>query len=184
MKPDLNIVDATFCMERMGPRGGDIFPMGLIMAGADSGCTDYAGMQIMGYSIDEVRHLDLFLKKEGTAADKIRILGESIESVKRPFKKVMLENILADDIEIKKSDECSSCYNALILSLSVVKEKKNKLKIHIGSKPVINNISNEDFIFGNCAIKASGGKGIPVKGCPPYPFELNRLLETKGGINH
>ena len=37
IRPHLNVVDAISCMERMGPRGGDIVRMDLVMAGGDSG---------------------------------------------------------------------------------------------------------------------------------------------------
>ena len=43
IKPHINILDCITCMERMGPRGGDLVNLGLILAGKESGAVDYVG---------------------------------------------------------------------------------------------------------------------------------------------
>ena len=49
-------------MERMGPRGGDLVKLGLIMAGSEAAEVDYVGSQIMGYAVSEVKHLEQYLE--------------------------------------------------------------------------------------------------------------------------
>jgi uncharacterized protein (DUF362 family) len=78
-------------MERMGPRGGDVFEMNLLVAGRDHGEVDYVGISIMGYSVDEVKHLKYHLEKNRLDTRLIQVVGEKLEDVKRPFQKVRME---------------------------------------------------------------------------------------------
>lgn len=179
IKPTLNIIDATTCMERMGPRGGDLLQLDSIIAGVNSGITDYVGMLVMGYELDEVKHLKMFIEENEIDIDDIQIIGTPIDEIKRSFKKVNLSNIENMNLDIESLDACSSCENAFLLSVSCAENinLKNK-KIFLGSKQTNNeNTSEKETVaFGKCAIKNMQNADYKIYGCPPYPFELGRQL--------
>jgi uncharacterized protein (DUF362 family) len=174
----LNIVDAISCMERMGPRGGDIVKLNLIMAGESRAEVDYVGSLIMGYDISEIKHLEYYVKVNGIDLEKIENVGEEIENVKYPFKKVKMENIIQKKIRVHNKNACSSCMNAFLLSCSFLYGTlTNDVDMYLGSRVEENgNSGSMKIAFGNCCPKdMSCDKRI--KGCPPYPFTLGDYLK-------
>jgi uncharacterized protein (DUF362 family) len=84
--PDFAIVDGIIGMEGNGPTQGSPKPSGVLILGDDPVAVDATCARVMGL-IPE--HID-YLAKAGALlghleADKIRQLGESIESVRTPF---------------------------------------------------------------------------------------------------
>jgi uncharacterized protein (DUF362 family) len=181
IKPDLNIVDCTDCMERMGPKGGDIVKLNTILVGIESASVDYIGMKIMNYSLDEVNHLKLFIESNMIDISNIQTLGNSIEEVMYKFKKADLNNIFDKKKNIINHDACSSCMNALILSLQLAGEiNLDNKTIYLGSK--FNQCDYNEtkrVAFGKCCIKNLKDFDYKVIGCPPYPFELKKIIESK-----
>jgi uncharacterized protein (DUF362 family) len=177
VKPRLNIIDCISCMERMGPRGGDIVNLNLIMAGEDSAETDYVGMQIMGYNLDEIKHLKYYIEANHIDLNKIEVVGEKIKAVRRKFKKVRMETIIPKKIRIHDKNACSSCMNALLLSFQFLEKEITKdIDLYLGDN-IDNKIIDESVIgFGNCCNKSNKFRRS-IKGCPPYPFDLKRILE-------
>lgn len=87
IRPSLNIVDCVSCMERMGPRGGDMVILNLIIAGGNRAEVDYIGSKIMDYSLDEVNHLKYYLAENRVDLNQIEVVGEKVDAVKFAFKK-------------------------------------------------------------------------------------------------
>ena len=87
VKPRLAVVDGLIGGEGH-ERAGKPVPMNLVIAGLDPVAVDTVGATIMGINVDNIKHIKLAAKKElGTCnLDQIRILGESLEKVKRKFK--------------------------------------------------------------------------------------------------
>jgi uncharacterized protein (DUF362 family) len=181
VKPDLNIVDCIDCMERMGPKGGDIVKLNTILAGRESALVDYVGLKIMNYDLDEVNHLKLFIDSNKINVDDIEIIGNVIEDVKYNFKKANLSNIIDKKLKIVNNDACSSCMNALILSLQLAGDVDLTDKtIYLGSRFENNNLDeNKKIAFGKCCIKSLEKFDYKVIGCPPYPFELKKIIESE-----
>ena len=179
IKPALNIADAIECMERMGPRGGDPVHLDLIMAGREAAEVDYAGCQIMGYAVSEVKHLEYFLDVNKVDTDRIEITGERIEDVHYPFKKVNLAQVLPREIIIHSRNACSACTNALLLSCQLLEKKPTgAADIYLGSLPDETVPAKGIRIgFGNCC-PADAGFNRVIKGCPPYPFALREYLQS------
>ena len=92
IRPDLNVVDAISCMERMGPRGGDVVRMDLLLAGEDPAEVDCVGCAVMGHGLDEVRHLKRSVDARGIDPAGIETAGERVGDVRRPFRKAALSN--------------------------------------------------------------------------------------------
>jgi uncharacterized protein (DUF362 family) len=186
IKTHLNIVDAIVCMERMGPRGGDPVRLDMILAGANPWEVDIVGSRIMGYTLDEVGHLKQYLESNGideAMMNQIEVRGASIEEVRYPFRKVAMDSIIPQEFKVHNINACSSCMNALILSSSFLESKpKSKLDVYLGSI-IPDDAAQSEFklAFGNCC-KPDSGCDRKINGCPPYPFELNRVLKENGII--
>lgn len=178
IQPHLNIVDCISCMERMGPRGGDIVKLDLIMAGASSVEVDYIGSLIMCYEISEVKHLGYSIECRGIDVNTIKAVGERIEDICHPFKKASLERIVPEGFNIHNRNACSSCMNAFLLSCQLLEEyQQENINVYMGEL-VEGDISPNGlkFAFGNCCPKDIVFDKR-IKGCPPYPFALRDCLK-------
>jgi len=181
IKPALNIVDCTHCMERMGPRGGDIIDLDLVMAGRDCAETDYIGCRIMGYTIEEVKHLEYYIQTNNVDLSRIEIAGEKIEDVQHSFRKVEMDRIVPKGFRIENKNSCSACMNAMLLSCQFLGEGKNNIAadIYLGSDIKTRESAGRSQVgFGNCACRNRNFE-IEVKGCPPFPFALKEKLESR-----
>lgn len=180
IKPALNIIDCTECMERMGPRGGDIVKMNLIIAGGDCAEADYVGCRVMGYMPEEVKHLAYYLKMNNVDLNKIEIKGERIEDVKYNFKKVEMDRLIPAGFRIEDKNSCCACMNALFLSCQFLEGNTDFMAdIYMGSGNNSKNGTGRLQIgFGNCACR-SGNFDAKIKGCPPFPFALKEALDDK-----
>jgi uncharacterized protein (DUF362 family) len=186
IKPNLTIVDGTSCMERMGPHGGDIVTLNLLLAGRHSWEVDCIGCQVMGYGIDEVRHLRYYLESNNITNEQtgsIKVCGNTIEDVKHPFKKIHVERIIPPQWTIHQTNACSACMNAFLVSCMLLEHRTEKeAHVYIGSKhEEMCGTDGIRVIFGNCACDnfppGKGDGGIfYLRGCPPYPFELKQRL--------
>ena len=174
---DLNIVDAVTCMERMGPRGGDLLNMNLIMAGKNAWEIDAAGAQVMGFPPSEIKHLKYYMENNGLD---LKILGNTIEHVARPFKRVDLAGLAPENFSIHNRDACSACMNAFLLSCRVLEKlPEEQAEIFMGSSlPEEKNSENLKIAFGNCC-QAELECDIRIKGCPPFPFALGEKMKIE-----
>lgn len=89
VKPDLIIVDGIVGMEGMGPTIGSPVEMNLILAGEDVVAVDTVGSAVMGFSTEEVKHLQLAGEARLGVNDleRIEIKGEDLKAVSRPFQR-------------------------------------------------------------------------------------------------
>ena len=99
---NLTIVDGTRAMEAMGPHGGEVFDLNLLLAGANAAEVDCVGAVIMGFSIAEVNHLAMFLDHNGIDPNTITTAGISLDLAIRPFKRVSIDSILPPNHNCKK----------------------------------------------------------------------------------
>ena len=180
IRPHLNIVDAISCMERMGPRGGDTVGLNLLMAGESSAEVDCIGCAVMGYDIEEVRHLKYFIEESGIDPGGIEVVGENIEDVRHPFRKVTLDSIVPGNFSMHNRDACSSCVNAFLLSCSLLDGvPSDSVDVYMGSKTEEGASSSAMKIaFGNCCPQ-DRRYDIRIPGCPPYPFALKERLKDR-----
>ena len=180
-KPTLNIVDCINCMERMGPRGGDVVKMNLLIAGYDRGEVDCIGSRIMGFSPDEVKHLRYYIHRNQIDARSIETTGERVDEVRRPFSKARVDGVIPECFNLYNENACSSCMNAFLLSCEFLKQECSiAFDIFMGEKAAQKYESdNLKIAFGSCAVKRRFNYDEVVRGCPPYPFELRNLIERR-----
>lgn len=178
IRPHLNVADAIACMERMGPRGGDIVRMDLVLAGEDPAEVDCVGCAVTGHGIDEVRHLKMIVEARGIDPARIGTAGERIEDVRRPFRKAALDNIVPGKFRLRNRDACSSCVNAFLLSCGLLgREPGRDADVYVGSTLEEHNPSDAMAIaFGNCC-PGDREYDLRIPGCPPYPYALKERLE-------
>jgi uncharacterized protein (DUF362 family) len=85
LEPKFVVMDATVSMEGNGPNRGIAIPMNLVLASNDLLATDKLCTEIMGIDwadIGYLRFVDKHLQREKTEN---QIIGEDIETLKRPF---------------------------------------------------------------------------------------------------
>ncbi len=177
----LHVVDAISCMERMGPRGGDLVELGLIMAGGSAAEVDYVGTRIMGYQLSEVKHLERYIAVNQVDLSRVEVVGRKIEEVQYPFKKVKLENIIPKEFTVHNRNACSSCMNAFLLSCQVLQEGiPEAFDIYMGDR-IEEDLPPErrKIAFGNCC-PSNPAFEKRLRGCPPYPYLLRDYLKTCG----
>jgi uncharacterized protein (DUF362 family) len=86
LRPALTVIDGFVGMEGRGPVDGTPVQMNLIIAGKDVVATDATAARIMGFNPYEITHIRKAFEK-GLGSSEAQILGEKLETVKRPFKR-------------------------------------------------------------------------------------------------
>lgn len=86
--PNLAIIDGYTAMEGNGPVSGTPVDMGTVIASTDPLAADTVGAYIMGFDPDDIGYLH-YIKMAGMGEgdiDKIEIVGERLEDVRRKFR--------------------------------------------------------------------------------------------------
>ncbi len=181
ISPDLNVVDAISCMERMGPRGGDQVRLDLVMAGANAGAVDWVAAQVMRYLPEEIAHLNHFAEQTGMNAEDVVVCGESVESVAHPFKRATVAQIVPSCFTVHERGACSACMNAFLLSCQLLQHTPGRrVDVYLGADVAeVDEGAASSIAFGNCC-PGTLDADLRVRGCPPYPFALGETL-TKAG---
>jgi uncharacterized protein (DUF362 family) len=190
LKPNLIVIDGTIAMEGDGPVAGTPVDLNLIMAGTDAVAVDTIAARIMGIDPEEVAPLAWAKKMDFGVWDEkeIRILGNSISEVFRPFKRSCAPlKIDAKKIDFIDGQACNACRDGLRIALERLKasgvdlEKLPQLKISLGSKASLEDSENcVQMPIGNCQNQY---KHLPnfVPGCPPPTFLMaDQIREMLG----
>ncbi len=183
--PELTVMDATVCMEGLGPNSGTPVGLGLILASTDTVALDTVATMIMGVDPQEVRHLQMAGQQGLGCGDlaQIEVMGCAIEEVKRPFKRLRLsaEHYRRFGIDIVESGACSGCQHFLE-GMFVRFEREDRLEALRGKTLVYGQTvrppaqcERELLLVGTCTRKFKElGRYIP--GCPPHPEDFKKFL--------
>lgn len=88
LPPQVTIIDGFVAMEGRGPVHGNPVKMDTIIASVDPVAADSVSAQVMGFKPDEIDHIKWSHETGiGTMTD-IELVGETIDSVKRNFKRM------------------------------------------------------------------------------------------------
>jgi len=87
IKPDLTVIDGFIAMEGRGPVSGNPVKMDLIIVGRDPVATDAVAATIMGFDPNSIYHIKRAAEKKIGDMENVEVLGETIEGVKRQFKR-------------------------------------------------------------------------------------------------
>jgi uncharacterized protein (DUF362 family) len=86
LKPALTVIDGFVGMEGEGPVDGTPVQMNLIIAGTDPVATDATAARVMGFNPYEIKHIRKAYEK-GLGNTEAQVLGEKLETVRKPFKR-------------------------------------------------------------------------------------------------
>ena len=189
-KPVLEIIDATWCQEGIGPVLGDPVHMGLIIGSRDLTACEAAAGRLMGYEPQEVP-----ITREAAArgfgeadAAAIQIRGCGIESAARRFVRAAEARLrgVPDDFRLVSGPgTCTGCRNTAVTTLAGLSDKQC-----LSGKTLIVGPCNElpegctpqnTVCMGNCALNTAGRAfGIPGDpGCPPYDLDAFEALLSR-----
>jgi uncharacterized protein (DUF362 family) len=87
LKPTLTVIDGFTAMEGRGPTGGTPVKMDTIIAGADPVATDATTSRVMGFDPHTIGHIRRAYDKSLGEIDKIEVIGDEIDAVKKQFKR-------------------------------------------------------------------------------------------------
>jgi len=101
LKPKFAVMDATVAMEGNGPNRGIPVPMELLLASNNLLAIDKVSTEIMGINWTDVGHLRLINKH--SQPREMRIIGEKIEALRRPFLRPYLDLAVKAQRRVYKS---------------------------------------------------------------------------------
>ncbi len=195
-KPDLTVVDGVVGLEGDHAEEGTPVPMGLIFAGRDVVAVDEVVCAVMGLEPLEV-DINRVAHEQGLGEgdlSKICVLGESIESVRRPFKKpdIVLDSELFPGLKIIAGEYCRSCEYYTRRGLDKLKDAgwfdgEHELTIVLGKEPEVpDDIPGKVIMLGDCCLGSESVKRLRnhllldgrlqmVYQCPPMQFRIRAL---------
>jgi uncharacterized protein (DUF362 family) len=185
--PELTVMDGTIAMEGNGPVSGNPVGLGLIMASTDTVACDAVACKIMGFEPEEIDYIK-FAQEQGLGCcdiSKIKVLGERLSDVVRPFKRISLnhEKLKELGINLISCDACSGC-NHVVMSYLVGLEEKGKLQelsgytiVYGQSAYIPEEVKDKVIKLGVCTRNLTGAEGIYIPGCPPHPHHINEKIE-------
>ncbi len=110
---DLTFVDGVIAMEGQGPHAGTPLEMNLFLAGAETVAVDAVTSYVMGFETIEIPAVRI-AATEGLGErdiDKIEILGEPADSVRKFFKRPMNDPIgLIAGVNVVVQQTCPGCF--------------------------------------------------------------------------
>lgn len=189
LRPHLSLVDATVCMEGLGPSAGTTRRLDLVLAGADAFAVDAVACALMGRRAADVPHL----RMGGERGLGVLDLGsidvepanwrEHAVSFSAPPANLAIK---FEGLQILDKQSCSACQSTLLLFLK--KYGDRLLDYFPGERPVTIAIGrgHEDvpegtLCIGNCTARHKG-RGVFVPGCPPVGSNiLAAIAQRKEG---
>jgi uncharacterized protein (DUF362 family) len=174
--PDLVLFDGTWAMEGLGPMYGIPFALNLILATRNVVAGDAVAGHIMGFEPGELLVTKMAYERGlgEMNLDKIPVVGEPLESVKRRFKRVGEDDrIIYPNVQIVHSEgTCTGCKVAIMSSLFDMKNKgildqAEGFTFITGDVELPYGIPEDNVVaVGICVPKEKRGKRWS-KGCPP-----------------
>lgn len=182
VRPHFAVVDGLVGMEGLWEYPDDCVPLGLVGASRDPVALDTVFAQIMGFSAEEVMHLQYCERKGlGVASlEAIEVVGAPVAEVRHPFRPAfeVLRNRYPG-LKVLAEKACTGCTNEFISTLIYIREAQQVEKLK--DLTVIMGEGTEDFrgekavVIGKCARK--GKEDLPfVPGCPPALDDITKMV--------
>jgi uncharacterized protein (DUF362 family) len=190
---DLNVMDALVAQEADHATEGRPVEMGLVLASTDAVALDAVASAVMGLVPDEVDTTRLASEAGLGEADlsNIEVVGESIESVRRPFARpdIELSEAKFPGLRVYAGDYCRSCSYYIRRGLDRLKDEglldeQHPFAIIVGKDPEVpDDIACPVAILGDCALASESvkplrdrlllrGKVNALYACPPMEFRI------------
>ncbi|GAB4364833.1 MAG: hypothetical protein Kow009_01590 [Spirochaetales bacterium] len=189
-KPHLTLVDGLICGEDYGPIYTSPIKMDLIVASHDVVAVDAVCSKIMGIDPDEVP-ITRLAHTEGIGVgdlSQIEVVGQSIESVRKNFRRTAIWNPVGfhKNVKIFAGGACRFCLaqvGAAVkrLQLDGELDSLEEICVIIGHRaPAPVRKFKNTYIIGDCA-RDSKVEGEFIGGCPPLPSVqiVHKFLQHK-----
>ncbi|KYK29566.1 MAG: DUF362 domain-containing protein [Theionarchaea archaeon] len=183
IKPCYAVIDGRVAMEGLGPIAGEPVDMNVLVCSPDLVAADTVARILMGFSREEVSHIELASNLGLGVSDihSIEVVGEPLKSVMREFKKPWIEAASFENITVVDGDACSGCVTECMNYLLQNKEKLMSLgsvTVVLGPKGVKNlkDTGGKVLAFGNCVKNLD--TDFIVEGCPPLGYEIGNVLQV------
>lgn len=199
-RPDLTVIDGIIGQEGDHAEQGTPVEMGIIIAGCDVVAVDAVAAKVIGYEPAEIETIRVADEHGLGQADLhlIQVVGESIESVRRPFAKpdIELDFERFPGLRIIAGDYCRSYQYYVRRGLDRLEsagffDGEGELTIIIGKDPPVpDRLPGRVVMMGDCCLNSVSvrrlrdhlfldGRLKTVYACPPMEFRI-RALELAG----
>lgn len=179
VRPTLTLVDGLIAGQGYGPIYTEPIQMNVVLASTDVVAIDAVAAAIMGFDPFEIP-LTRLGHTEGIGIGdlaRIEVRGESIENVRRFFKRPIWWNPIgaAKNVRVFAGGACRFCLAQVGAALTRLQlegklDKLEDICVIIGSNPPVPRKSYTNvFIIGDCAKKDCSIPGTFIGGCPPLP---------------
>lgn len=194
VKPDLCVVDGILAMEGIGPVLGDPVEMNLIITGYDPVAVDAVTSAVMGFEPMDYGCV-YSAAQTGVGIDdlnQIEIVGESISSVERRFKRSL--EAISERIPYPEGfqvviDEkaCTGCRNQVLSSLVDLNDvglldRAAGWCVVAGKIDKLPDVSRDKLLLVGACTARFRREGTFVEGCPPNSTDVTRGLGIKEAL--
>ena len=185
VRPDLSLMDATICMEGMGPGSGTTVGLNLLLASDDSVALDSVAAEVMDIRPLEVNAIRVAAQLGVGEADlsRIEVVGEPIEAVRRRFERPF-EAWLREYPQVTLIGEnvCSGCQMNVGVALQQVAADSDpgELNLVMGSAE---SAPEDAIVIGQCAHGHRAGRTF-LPGCPPTVDRIAEAIREKARGRH
>jgi len=191
--PDLVLADSIVAGEGQGPMLASPVELGVMVGGANGVAVDSIACALMGFEPGEIDHLR-YLEEAGVgplARKDIEIVGESVESVARDFKRPSTDMVgVHPEIRFFGGEEkcCGNgCKGMIRCGLDAWLERRPETMREMniiagkGVDPPRDLDRRRTLVVGDCAAEhAHLGRYLP--GCPPLPMDTAFTIQKYQGL--
>jgi uncharacterized protein (DUF362 family) len=183
--PAIVLLDAMVVMEGMGPLIGDPRRVGAVLACEDALAADLVGLELIGFTAQDVPHIKLAAIKQGRPAFSLADIDvdrDLLASIRTPLRPAIPEDISSSYpyFRLTHEDACSACDSTVMAFLKTYGAGyagKDEVQIVLGKGVTEDEIKlARCVILGNCAAKHRK-RGTFLTGCPPIPSDIKKALE-------
>ena len=203
--PDLTIIDGIYSLEKGPIVTGKAYRKDLLVASTDMFAADVVGSRLMGFSPEEIGHLNDFASRNNRniKGTDLEIAGEPLEVPDKPYQwdwkwkeddsgPTAFARRGITGVFYPKYDAtiCSGCsfFNNLLLVLLIDAyhgEPFPNIEFLSGKQRLSQGGYNKTFLFGNCIIKANYNnphikEAVKITGCPPSIDTIVKALNENG----
>ena len=186
--PDLNIIDASYVQEGMGPSSGNAIKLDIIIASTNYLAADLIALALTrpDWTLEDVPHLKLISEAFSDMPQKredIITIPKDITSFIHPIEPPPTSiNIKYKNVRLIDIDSCSACLSTVFNLLKNNKEFIDKhfsaekpLNLAIGKGIKKSDIYDDTYLIGNCTYDHHE-EGKFIKGCTPVESEILKII--------
>lgn len=189
VKPRLNVLDATTCMEGLGPISGDPRRVDMLLASGQAVALDTVAATMIGANPREIRHLR-FAQEDGLGTidiDEIHIAGIDLKKENLRFHLPPRSPPEFPGVKLILGENCGDCVGPYTVALTRMEkggllERLRGITVALGK-----NITPPEGRFiavGKCAEHLKDSASCYVPGCPPTGLLIGDMVKLSLGVDN